>query len=162
MDPNVLLTFNSSPSIKNSNASSCIRVISKDGMSWPTHWMKGLGYVIGVSVKLAFIYCFLYHRTRYYLEGSSCGNGEGALPSAGRTQLVTPCGSVVKADGRDAPGHRTGGEQRPDFRSTVIEVGLVEEGESGLRCGETVRCVHGAYCLARGSPVDAAEPAVLV
>jgi hypothetical protein len=41
----------------------------------------------------------------------------------------------------------------------------VEEGESGLRCGKTVRCVHGAYCvaycLARGSPVDLAELAVL-
>jgi hypothetical protein len=59
-----------------------------------------------------------------------------------------------------------GGEQRPDFRSTVIEVGLAEEGESGLRCGKTVRCGHGAYwlayCLARGSPLDPAEPAVLV
>jgi hypothetical protein len=42
----------------------------------------------------------------------------------------------------------------------------VEESESGLRCGKTVRCVHGAYflayCLALGSPVDPAEPAVLV
>jgi hypothetical protein len=58
-----------------------------------------------------------------------------------------PCGSTVKAEGCSVPGHRTGGEQRPDFRSTVIEVGLVEEGESGLRCGKTVRCVRGAYCL---------------
>jgi hypothetical protein len=37
-----------------------------------------------------------------------------------------------------------GGEQRPNFRSTVIEVGVVAEGEYGLRCGKTVRCVHGA------------------
>jgi hypothetical protein len=29
------------------------------------------------------------YRTRYYSEGSSRGNGEGALPSAGRTQLMT-------------------------------------------------------------------------
>jgi hypothetical protein len=79
---------------------------------------------------------------------------------------MTPCGSIVKAEGCIVPGHRTGGEQRPHFRSTVIEVGLVEEGESGLRCGKTVRCVHGAYflayCLARGSPVNPTEPAGLV
>jgi hypothetical protein len=59
------------------------------------------------------------------------------------------------------PGHRVGGGQRPDFRSTAIEVGLVWDGESGLRCAKTDRCVHGAYCLARGSPVDPAEPAVV-
>jgi hypothetical protein len=79
---------------------------------------------------------------------------------------MTPCGSTVKAEGCIALGHRTGGEQRPDFRRSVIEVGLVEEGEAGLSCGKTVWCVHGvyclAYCLARGSPVDPAEPAVLV
>jgi hypothetical protein len=55
------------------------------------------------------------------------------------------CGSIVKAVGCIAPGNRTGGEQRPDLRSTVIEVGLVEGGESDLRCGKTVRCVRGAY-----------------
>jgi hypothetical protein len=37
----------------------------------------------------------------------------------------------------------------------------VWEGESGLRCRKAVRCVHGAYCLARGSPVNLAEPAVV-
>jgi hypothetical protein len=56
-------------------------------------------------LKVALIYCFLYYRTRYYSEGSSCGNGEGALPSAGRTQLMTLCGSVVKAEGCNAPSH---------------------------------------------------------
>jgi hypothetical protein len=45
------------------------------------------------------------YRTRYYSEASSCGTGEGALPSAGRTQLMTPCGSIVKAKGCNAPGH---------------------------------------------------------
>jgi hypothetical protein len=56
---------------------------------------------------------------------------------------MTPGGSVVKAEGCIAPGHRTGGEQRPDFRSTVIEVGLVEEGESGFRCD--VPCAHISF-----------------
>jgi hypothetical protein len=75
-------------------------------------YLKGFRYGIGVWMKLASLFLKVAlstasysYRTRYYSEGSSRGNGEGALLSADRTQLMTPCGSIVKAEGCIAPGH---------------------------------------------------------
>jgi hypothetical protein len=83
------------------------------------------------------------------------------LPSTGRTQLMI---AVVYSQGWEGALLRaieSVGRAVSDFRSTAIKVELMRGGESGLRCGKTVRCVHGANCLARGSPVDSAEPAVV-
>jgi hypothetical protein len=45
--------------------------------------------VASLFLKVASSTASYNYRTRYYSEASSCGNGEGALPSAGRTQLMT-------------------------------------------------------------------------
>jgi hypothetical protein len=83
------------------------------------------------------------------------------LVVASRTQRMT---GVVTSQGRNGALLRaieSMGRVASDFRSTAIKVGLVWEGESGLRGWKTVRCVHGAYCLARGSLVDSAESAAV-
>jgi hypothetical protein len=83
------------------------------------------------------------------------------LPSAGRTQRMT---GVVTSQGWNGALLRaieSVGRVASDIRSTAIKVGLVWEGESGLRGLKTVRYAHGAYCLARRSPVDSAVSATV-